>query len=181
MESSYADPCFVALCCDLCPVGSRDKAGICADPEKIQKIVQLRFKLQTELNELRYADAEKTALEMKGLSEETFRGQPLMQAAVLTNVGAVYESLFKLDDAEKVYKQVLEAFEAGGDASVNGVALTLNNLGTLYQKQGRVGESEKSVRRAVDVAQLQVGRERILPGEMSLKSGPAACSRGACS
>ncbi len=54
-----------------------------------------------------YGDAEKSALRMKALSDEIFSGQPLMQAAVLTNVGAVYESLFKLDQAEEIYNQVL--------------------------------------------------------------------------
>ncbi len=156
--------------------GARSRAQ---DAEKFQQILQLKIQLQTELNEQRYGDAEKSALRMKALSDEMFAGQPLMQAAVLTNVGAVYESLFKLDQAEEIYNQVLTAFQAGGNDGANGVALTLNNLATLYQKQGRLADSERVLHRAVEMARNSTvaGKEIFLAKALIESRHPAFVRR----
>ena len=59
----------------------------------------------------------------------------------MNNIGAIYDSQGKLDEALKYYTESLELYKKVGNPS--DIALSLNNIGFIYDNQGKLDEALK--------------------------------------
>ncbi len=81
----------------------------------------------------------------KGLDD-----QPLNQARLMDTIGRVYFKLGLLESAGPLYEEALETRERLGGEELE-VAASLHNLGRLRWLEGRLEESERHLRRALDI------------------------------
>jgi tetratricopeptide (TPR) repeat protein len=72
----------------------------------------------------------------------------------VNNLGILYKSQGKLDEAEKMYSRALVGFEKAWGPDHTSTLETFNNLGLLYADQGKLEEAEKMYSRAL------VGKEK---------------------
>ena len=65
------------------------------------------------------------------------------------NLGYLYESQGKLEEAEKMYQQALQGKENAWGPDHTSTLNTVNNLGNLYKSQGKLDQAEKVYQRAL--------------------------------
>ena len=63
------------------------------------------------------------------------------------NLGLLYKSQGKLDEAEKMYQRALQGYEKALSPDHTLTLNTVNNLGSLYANQGKLDEAEKMYQR----------------------------------
>lgn len=83
---------------------------------------------------------------------------PLLRSRVLLNFGVVREKQGRLEEAERLYRQSLEAAQQAG--SLEALGRAWNNLGALYHRQGQGARAEAAYREALRSA--REGREWML-------------------
>src|SRR5579863_3737701 len=69
-------------------------------------------------------------------------------AAILNNLGAVYNELGRLRDAENSYERSLAVRHERGEIETRPVARTLNNLGMIYTELNMLSKAEETLTRA---------------------------------
>jgi tetratricopeptide (TPR) repeat protein len=74
------------------------------------------------------------------------------------NLGFLYGSQGKLDDAEKMYQQALQGYKKAR-AENTSMLNTVHNLGNIYAGQGKPDKAEKMYQRALQ------GKEKVLGAE----------------
>jgi non-specific serine/threonine protein kinase/serine/threonine-protein kinase len=84
-------------------------------------------------------------------------------APALNNLGALYWTLGRYDDALPIYERVRKTFERTLDPSHPDIAALYNNLAETYWKLGRFDEAEPLFRRS-----LAIKESRLSPGHSSL-------------
>lgn len=84
-------------------------------------------------------------------------GGDLEATKIWVNLGQVYESEHRWDDAEKLFRDTIEIRERElGPANLE-VALALNNLGVLLENRKRLTEAEPLLARAVRIWETAAG------------------------
>ncbi|RIH83415.1 Tetratricopeptide repeat protein [Meiothermus luteus] len=83
---------------------------------------------------------------------------PLLRARVLLNFGVVREKQGRVEEAEGLYQESLEAARRAG--SLEALGRAWNNLGALYHRQGQRARAEAAYREALRSA--REGREWVL-------------------
>jgi len=89
----------------------------------------------------------------------SFKGQPLVEADVLEAIARTYHGLGEYADAERLLRSALATRVAAEGRETDGVAETLNTLGSTLQVQRKADESEKLLREALAIRQKRHGRE----------------------
>ena len=85
-------------------------------------------------------------------------GDRAREAVILNNIGLVYDSIGKPEEALKYYNQALPILRAVGDR--RGEATTLNNIGLVYDSIGKPEEALKYYNQALPIL-LAVGDRRV--------------------
>src|SRR5207237_2476848 len=67
----------------------------------------------------------------------------------VNNLGLLYKSQGKLDEAEKMYQLALQGYEKALGPDHTSTLMTVNNLGLLYADQGKLDDAEKMYQRAL--------------------------------
>ncbi|KAN0072345.1 hypothetical protein V8E54_009274 [Elaphomyces granulatus] len=75
----------------------------------------------------------------------------------LYNLGNIYVSQGKLDEAEKMYQRALQGMEKALGPDHTSTLDTVHNLGILYKSQGKLDEAEKMYQRALQGYEKALG------------------------
>jgi tetratricopeptide (TPR) repeat protein len=90
----------------------------------------------------------------------------------LHNLGRLYATQGKLDEAEKVYQRALQGKEKAQGPDHPSTLGTVASLGRIYEKQGKLDEAEKMFQRALQ------GFKKARHTGHSWGLGPALCEAG---
>jgi CHAT domain-containing protein/tetratricopeptide (TPR) repeat protein len=82
---------------------------------------------------------------------EKFGRSHAMYMACLSNLGAIYDVLGRIDESEKLLFEVLNTLEKHHPDKQKDLALVANNLGALYENTGRYQEAETYYQQAIDI------------------------------
>jgi tetratricopeptide (TPR) repeat protein len=94
--------------------------------------------------EARWDEAQTTLKEAAKVLEQV--GDPADIALSLNNIGAIYNTQGKLEQALNCFEQARALFEQVGDPA--DIALSLNNIGAIYRKQGKLEQALNYYERA---------------------------------
>jgi eukaryotic-like serine/threonine-protein kinase len=89
----------------------------------------------------------------------SFKGQPVVEADVLEAIARTYHGLGEYADAERLLRSALATRVAAEGRETDGVAETLNTLGSTLQVQRKADESEKLLRESLAIREKRHGRE----------------------
>lgn len=87
------------------------------------------------------------------------RDDPLLEAALRTEVGSIYYSLGRYAEAEPQYVAALQIRERYLGDRVPLTLAAMNNLGLLRTRQGRSGDAERLLRAATDGRRAVLGND----------------------
>ena len=73
------------------------------------------------------------------------------------NLGNLYKSQGKLDEAEKMYRRALQGYEKALGPDRTPTLMTVNNLGSLYADQGKLDEAEEMYQRVLQGYEKALG------------------------
>ena len=131
----------------------RDRARL--EARKAEEVSAFLADLFTSSNPAESRGADVTARELLARGTDRIAadlgGQPEVQAQMLHVVGEVHTNLGLYDEAESLLTRALGARRALLGAAHPDVGATLDQLGKLYERQGRFAESDTTHRAAIAV------------------------------
>jgi tetratricopeptide (TPR) repeat protein len=92
--------------------------------------------------------------------------EPLLVAATLSNLGAHYTNLNRLDEAEKVYREALDIEETQLDPYGERFVALLSGLAQVHWKRKEFGKAEQLILRAVELTRFKFGSDSGEYGHM---------------
>jgi serine/threonine-protein kinase len=86
-----------------------------------------------------------------------FKGQPAVEAAILSTLGTTYESLGEYDEAERHLTRAHKLFlESTGEASADSI-LALARLGNLKRLRANLTEADPLINKSLELAERNLG------------------------
>ena len=85
------------------------------------------------------------------------KGQPLLQASLLTTLSEIYDEMALYDAAEPLAKRALEIREKALGPNHPDVAVSLNGLVNVWRKQGKLAEAEPVAKRGLEIREKALG------------------------
>ncbi|MFN7601860.1 MAG: tetratricopeptide repeat protein, partial [Bacteroidota bacterium] len=107
----------------------------------------------------RFKEAEVSFLLAKSEFETNGITDNINYSKVLADLGLVYATMGRFENAENFTKQALEKREETLGRKSKAGASSLNNYAVLYQNTGRYTEAEKTFEEALSVVEATVGRK----------------------
>jgi tetratricopeptide (TPR) repeat protein/CHAT domain-containing protein len=77
----------------------------------------------------------------------------------LNNLAVLYWRQVRYDEAERLYRRILDIYSSAGEDRTSGGATVLDNIARLYLDQGRYAEAESILGQSLDIRQ-KVGGEK---------------------
>jgi len=100
-------------------------------------------------------------LEALALGKQTFGDNSAEVAVVHNNLGVLYRSKEKYQDAMRSLEESLRIFEQLGKPYLRHVIATREAIGITHRLAGRNAEAEKEIRKAIEMAQHNFGENSI--------------------
>ncbi len=88
-------------------------------------------------------------------------GESATLATAWNNLGAVYDEVGKLPEAERAFKRSIEIWEKAGGPENASLAQPLNNLALLYGKRRQYARAEVTLRRSLAIRTREAGAQHV--------------------
>jgi len=108
-----------------------------------------------------FKEAETTFLYAKSKYEQESLTDNINYSKVLADLGLVYATMGRFENAEKYTKAAFEKREETLGRKSKAMASSLNNYAVLYQNTGRYSESEKTFEEAIQVINSTLGPKSL--------------------
>ena len=130
---------------------------------------------QNQYGEMQFAGykfepAEKSYSSSLSILESNNLSNKPLYSLVLSNLGLLYETTGRYQNAEEFSKKALEARKSNADSIPEAYAASLNNLSVLYKNTGRYDESEKLADEALRYQEKAKDSKSSLPYALLLNN-----------
>lgn len=124
-----------------------------------QDLLDLDRKFQTARETGKLQDAQQIAARLVDVARAAKARNPQNAAAVLHNVGSLYDDFGRYDEAETLLTEALSLYERALGPEHLDVAMTLNTLGAVKLHKGQYAQSESLLKKALAIQERKAGTQ----------------------